>query len=261
MNFSDLLRGVDTGSETSVYEIPESWAQGRTAYGGLTGAICAREAEKRFPGLPPMRTAQVSFVGPAAGQLVAEAQLLRQGKNTAFVDVTLRGEKGVATRATFVYGAPRESSVRIDNFPCPDVPDINELEPMELTPFHPTFLQNFDLYSAVGGLPFAGNGGHAMAWWGRHKDESARATSIGLLALGDLPPPAAAASMTTFAPVSSVNWHVDLLTEDLSSDDGWFLIYTEAEAAGDGWSGQKMGMWTRDGRAIMSMRQAVVVFS
>ncbi|MEM1379113.1 MAG: thioesterase family protein [Pseudomonadota bacterium] len=262
MTFTDLLAGTDTGSSaTTVYEIPETWMQGRTAYGGLTAALCAEEARRRFDGLPPLRTAQVAFVGPATEQLVAEATLIRQGKSTAFVEVTLRGEKGIATRGMFVYGAPRPSEVRFLDLAAPSVAKPADLEVLPSAPPLPAFLRNFDLAVAAGNIPYTGSDEAVVTWWGRHHDPAARSTAIGLLALGDLLPPAASPRMSTFAPVSSVNWHVDFLSDDLSSQDGWFLMDSRAESAGDGWSAQQMAMWSHDGRPVMAGRQSIVVFS
>ncbi|GGY43421.1 thioesterase family protein [Parvularcula lutaonensis] len=260
MIFSDLLKGKAAEGDLMV-EIPESWAQGRTAYGGLTAAIGLVAARRGTSDLPPLRSVQVAFIGPAAGSVTATSRVLRQGKSTTFVEFDVTAEKGIASRGSLVYGSGRESAVSLTDMPMPEVPGPEGLERMEITPFHPKFLSNFEIAPAAGGLPFMGTNEHHMTWWARHRDEAARGTEEGLVAIGDLTPPAAAPLMKTFAPVSSVNWHIDILSEDLSSQDGWYLIHSHANSAGDGWSAQDMGVWARDGRPLAAARQTIVVFS
>ncbi|MGD9799873.1 MAG: acyl-CoA thioesterase domain-containing protein, partial [Parvularculaceae bacterium] len=49
--------------------VADNWLQGRTVYGGMTAALCLEAAQRAVPGLPPLRSAQVSFIGPAEGDL------------------------------------------------------------------------------------------------------------------------------------------------------------------------------------------------
>ena len=240
--------------------IPETWAQGRTAYGGLTAALSALAAERIDGELPPMRSAQVAFVGPAMGEVSVKAEVLRRGKSTTFVGSDLSTEKGTACRSTLVYGSGRESMISMTDFPQPDVPHHSELDLLPPDDVRPAFIKNFDIKVGSGGLPFMGVGDHHMAWWCRHQDPKAWNTETGLLALGDVTPPAIAPLMKGPAPVSSVTWQMDFLTDDLSTENGWYLLYTHAERATEGWSGQDMGVWASDGRPIASARQTIVVF-
>ena len=45
--------------------ISDDWRQGRAIYGGLSTALCLTAARGSIEGLPPLRSAQVSFIGPA----------------------------------------------------------------------------------------------------------------------------------------------------------------------------------------------------
>nr|WP_305888921.1 thioesterase family protein [Parvularcula maris] len=241
--------------------IPPEWSQGRTAYGGLTASMCLAAAQNAFSGLPPLRSAQIGFVGPAAGKAVIACELLRQGKSTSFVAADLRAEAGLATRALLVFGAARESKIaHLDLSP----PDLPPLDPSKLLPTgssFPAFLSQFDIHIARGGVPFSGRGEHRSFWWVRHRDEEARAGILPLIALADIQPPAIAPVIEGPAPVSSVTWQVDLLSDDPQTEDGWYLVETSAEWAGGGWSSQKMTVWDRSLRPVASHRQSVVVFT
>jgi len=261
MDFTTLLATADISDKGATYPLPENWLQGRTAYGGLTAAMLAHEALRQFPDLPLLRTAQVAFVGPASGKVKADADILRRGKSTTFVDARLEGEKGVTTRGSFVFGAARESSLTFADLEPPRVPSVEDMGDAPAGPGFLNFLSQFELMPAVGGLPFSGADSHEVIWWARHREEAARNTRVGLLALGDIAPPAAAMRLNGFAPVSSVNWHTDFLTDDISSDGGWYLLRSRAESSGDGWSSQEMAVWTSDRRPVMAGRQSVAIFA
>jgi hypothetical protein len=80
MDFATLIASIAQDSVACRIAIPEDWQQGRTTYGGLAAAICVESARRHFPGLPPLRSAQFSFIGPATGTLTARPQMLRKGK-------------------------------------------------------------------------------------------------------------------------------------------------------------------------------------
>ena len=60
--------------------IGDAWLQGRTAYGGASAAIALTAIKAAFPDLPPLRSAQIAFVGPLAGEVTATPVLLRRGE-------------------------------------------------------------------------------------------------------------------------------------------------------------------------------------
>ena len=66
----------------------EDWLQGRTLFGGLSAALAVEASERAFPDLPPLRSAQFAFAGPAEGELRLEPKMLRRGRSAAFL---LRG--------------------------------------------------------------------------------------------------------------------------------------------------------------------------
>ena len=85
--------------------IPADWLQGRTAYGGLSSAMALHAAKASDVDLPPLRSALVAFVGPLSGEVTVTAERLRRGRNAAFIEATIRSEKGIGYRATFVFMA------------------------------------------------------------------------------------------------------------------------------------------------------------
>ena len=111
MNFTRLLASVSPAdAQARATAIPENWMQGRTAYGGLTAALCLEAAIPLSGGLP-VRAVQVAFVGPVNGTAVCRPQVLRQGKNTVFTSVRMTGEEGVLAEAIITFGAARTSAL------------------------------------------------------------------------------------------------------------------------------------------------------
>ncbi|MEO1041900.1 MAG: thioesterase family protein [Pseudomonadota bacterium] len=260
MDFSHLITAGTWDGEAYSVDVPDTWLQGRTAYGGLSSAICAEAASRLVPDLPAMRSAQVAFLGPSGGAVRAVPQVIRQGKSATFIAVDLLNDGGLATRTLFVFGKERESELNFLDHPFPDVPKVQELEDEPPNPMRPGFLSNFDIRPAGGDQPFSGTDETTILWWGRLRERVATETQLRVLALGDLTPPGTLPMMTTLAPVSSVNWHFDLLSDDMATEDGWYLLSTRAQSAGGGWSAQDMAMWASDGRPIAAGRQLVAIF-
>jgi len=64
MSFRTAIESLDI---SNAYQLPDSWLQGRTAYGGLTAALALAAAQQSgSEGLPPLRSAQVSFIAPVS---------------------------------------------------------------------------------------------------------------------------------------------------------------------------------------------------
>lgn len=261
MNYSELLASVTAADgHDRLVPVPANWMQGRTAYGGLTAALCLEAATQLSGGLP-IRSAQVAFVGPVNGRVRSRPELLRQGKNTVFVSVRMTGEDGVLAECIFTFGAARASTLEFAELPPPEVPPVTEAGNYFRKEGHgPTFAQNFDIRFAGGSVPMSGAKDADVSIWMRHKDPETPNDAIALLALADAPPPAAMSMFTQPARISSMTWMAEFLTEDTSTDDRWFLARHTAQTARNGYSSQQMVMWNTAGTPVMIGRQTIAVF-
>ena len=256
--FTELMAEAATGTVT----ITEDWMQGRTTYGGLSAALCYAAARAHKPDGMTLRSAQIGFVGPAGGPVHTRAEVLRQGKSACYVSADVYTEKGVATRALFIFGSARDSNMQIDRLPPP--PAVKG--PEEVGSFfsvrsdkRPGFTQNFNMRLAAGSPPMAGAEEADMTLWMRHKDEAATGM-LALLAIGDAPPPAAMATFTQPAMISSMNWSIEMLTDNPVTEDGWYLARHVSPQGADGYCVQDMTMWNASGAPMMIGRQTVAVF-
>lgn len=246
-----------------VIAAPEEWGQGRTLYGGMTAAL-AHEAVKRGLGdLGPLRSAQFTFVGPAAGKLRFEPKLLRRGRSSAIVGLECFNEEGQAAHATFVFGAPRESKVAHEYLTMPrvDAPDACEPFRKEGAAARRGFWNNFETRLASGGRFFELSAPRPeFAVWTRFLDNGGADPITALLALADCLPPAAMVHFPAPAPISTMTWTIDVL-ETPSNVDGWHLLWSSSEHAGDGYSMQAMTLWNDAGEPLAVGRQAVAIFA
>ena len=108
--FSALTAAMLDDGDSHLITVPDDWLQGRTAYGGLSAAMTLEAIYRSEKDLPPLRSAQFCFIGPATGELRVSNSVLRKGKSTVVVGASLDGESGIAVRSTLCFGAGREST-------------------------------------------------------------------------------------------------------------------------------------------------------
>lgn len=242
--------------------LSDDWLQGRTTYGGMSAALCVEAACRAVPGLPPLRSAQFAFIGPASGELTMTPQVLRRGKSAVFVGVDLTGEAGLATRALLSFGAARPSIIAYDALEMPKVTPVADSPPFFAND-RPTigFQSHFESRIAGGARPVTPGAEPRYRIWFRHRDETARAGLVALIALADAPPPAAMVLFPAPAPISTITWSLDMLEETPTTEDGWWLVESRAEAAAQGYSAQVMTLWNTQGQAAIAARQNVAIFT
>lgn len=261
MHYTDLIAsGLDGDGPSRSTAIPDTWMQGRTAYGGLTAALCLQAAQPLGAGLP-VRAVQVAFVGPVNATVTCKPTLLRQGKNTVFVHVRMSGDDGILADAIITFGAARESSLDFAHLPAPAVaPPGQAVSYFKSDRQGPAFAANFEMLLAGGHPPMSGAPEGHVSIWMRHRDTNTPNDALALLALGDAPPPAAMSMFTAPGRISSMTWMAEFLTETIETEDRWFLARHVAQTARNGYSSQEMTMWNSRLEPVMVGRQTIAVF-
>ena len=242
------------------FDAPPSWSQGRTLYGGMTAALCWAAAARSFADLPPLRSAQFSFVGPAGGRLRFVTQLLRRGRSATILSVDALATSGeVAARALLTCGSARDSRVEHNRAAAPPVPAPADCPTLFPAPeAGPTFARNFELRLAGGNAPFAGGDPEFTVWTRLTRPDGADPLTA-LLALADALPPAAMVGFPAFGVISTMTWTVELDRQPTQAN-GWFLQQSVSESTVDGYSRQAMALWDETGRRILVARQTVAIF-
>lgn len=259
-NYQQLVSSMQAvGPNTFKLTIPENWMQGRTTYGGLSAALCLYAVNKTQPDLPPIRSAQINFIGPAGGEVNITVKVLRQGKSVTFVNAELRTELGLATHSIFCFGSSRPSQMDQVFLPTPDCCDPSESRNFFEKKEGPVFTQNFESLLAKGGLPMSGSNKHEHFIWTRFR-ETLDEDVCSLLAIADMPPPAVLPMFEKFAPISSMTWMLNFVCEKPTTQDQWWLMRTSAEHAQNGYSSQDMQIWNSERELVVTGRQNVAIF-
>jgi len=237
--------------------VPDNWLQGRTAYGGFSAALALHAAQMSDTDLPPLRSAQVAFIGPLSGDIMIRATRLRRGRNAAFVQADVESAAGLGLRATFVFMGPIAS--RVDHHtgtaPAFAVPDADTATYRGHSAV--AFSRNFDL------LDRRDDSVGPAEWlrWVRLRDRDGVHPLVALLAVADCLPPVALKLLGRPAPVSSMTWQLNLLGAAPTTDDGWWLLRSTSDYASAGSSSQAMAIWATDGTPVAEQMQSVAVFA
>jgi acyl-CoA thioesterase len=258
VSFAALLAAAAPLADGLRLTIPVTWHQGRTAYGGLSSALCLSAALKVGGELPPLRSAQVSMIAPVAGEVEVRARVLRRGRNATWMAAEICGAQGLAFSASFVFMGPVASAVHLNDRPLPSglIPADQAAEMRR--DYGASFLKNhFDVRFALprGEAPRAEN-----CWWVRLRERQTLDPIIELILCGDTLPPGVMPLLERGTPISTMHWQTGLLSPAPSTRDGWWLLRSLGDYAEQGCSSQRMDAWNADGAPMMAGMQSVALF-
>lgn len=256
---ADILAAASPVEQGFRATVPSDWLQGRTAYGGLSSALALHAAQSIEPDLPPLRSAQVSFIGPLAGDITITATKLRRGRTAAFIQVDITSDAGLGYRAMFVFMGAHPSRADLHgglrHALAPPGPDADLY-----TGPDSFFTGNFNF------LDLKQDGDRALGsaeWlrWARLRAPGGIDPMMEVMAIGDALPPAAFKLFgKDSVPLSSLTWIVNLLTPTPGTTDGWWLLSAKTEHAVDGGSSQTIMLWNAAGEPIAQAMQSVAIF-
>lgn len=255
----ETLAEASFGGGSLRFTVAEDWHQGRTAYGGFSAAL-ALWAAQRAGGedLPPLRSAQVSFVGPLHGAIEVTARVLRRGKNATWISAEVLREGEVGLAATFVFMRPIASVVTIDERPTPaGLIPFESARPVPLDR-SPVFLQNH--FEARFALPRGDGPTRETCWWMRLRDHDGLDPMVHLMACADASPPAVLPFLPPKAPISSMTWQCNLLHPAPVTREGWWLLRISSDFSHEGGASDLIDLWTAEGVPVMASMQSVAVF-
>jgi len=258
-SFSATLAGLCREGESFVVAPGAEWLQGRTIYGGLSAALAIEAAQRMFPDLPPLRGAQIAYVGPSSGSLSIRPQILRAGRSASFVSVSVSSDGAAALQATLCFAAHRPSALSYQELARPSAPAPQSCEPFFNAVFAPRSSRQFDGRIAGGGRAVSAAATPSLLLWLRHRDETAPDTVSSIVALADAPPPGAFTMFKTPAPISTMTWSFELLADAFKST-AWHLARSFGDVVEGGYSSQSTCLWDTDGRPVIVGRQLVALY-
>ena len=259
MSLPAILSAAEPLADGFRAAIPESWHQGRTAYGGLSSALALSAARGLDPALPPLRSAQISMIAPVAGLVDVRARVMRRGRNACWVSAEIAGEGGIGLAATFVFMGPVESSaLHVNQCALPQglIP-VGEAHALSQERGITFLRHHFEVRFA---LPKSTARHPEMCWWVRARDREGLDPQLEPLLLGDCLPPGVMPLLGPGVPVSTMQWQCNLLTPAPTTQDGWWLLRSRGDYAENGCASQRMDMWNADGAPVMASMQSVALF-
>lgn len=258
--FAQVLAKGEAIEGGLIADVPQTWHQGRTAYGGFSSALCLAIAQGvGGAGLPPLRSAQLAMMAPVAGRVSVTARVERQGRNATWISARIDGEKGLAFIGNFVFMGAVGSAVHLNGRPVPEgLVAAREAREVTYTRHTPTFLASN--FAARHALAHTDAPKPEIARWVRLNEREGIDPMVELLLLGDALPPGVMPLLPAIVPVSTMHWQVGLLTPAPVTDDGWWLLRSTGDYAEGGCSSQGMAIWSTDGTPVMSGMQSIALF-
>jgi acyl-CoA thioesterase len=264
--FSAIVHALAKSPDHTV-SVPETWRQGRAMFGGLAAALCVQVAIDQIPDLPPLRSAQFLFVGPATESVRMSASLLRRGKSAVLAGAEMSDATGTLVRSHLCFGHARPSAIDHNDLKAPDVAapeSYRRFEPPRGSGA-PVFFQNFDMRVAGKAMPFSGAKEPDFLTWMRFRAEADVtadiASAVALICIGDAPPSSGVLMFEAPAPISTVAWALDLVTDKPITKHGFWLVRRRLDFARDGYSTETITVWNSEREPMMVARQNVALFA
>lgn len=263
--FSQASQLSPLGDGLFSFQNTETWAQGRTAFGGFVVGVALKAILTQLPADRSLRTLNTTFVAPVrVGEAQVQVQVLRQGKSLTHVEARVLQGDQVCTVILGSFGSDHDNFIPIETPHAPEVPAPETLEDMPfLEGIVPNFLQNVRIRWANEGFPFSGAKEAKCFGWCRVVDDQPLQLP-GLVALLDAWPPPVIAKATSPVPASSVSWILNLFLEvppEGFSTERWWLYRSESIVTKGGYVDCAAHIWDDNGRLIALSRQLAVEFS
>lgn len=263
MHFNTLLDNVDDRLNSGPVSIPQNWSQGRTAFGGVLTAMIVKAIQSEVDDTRLLRFITTSFLNPVTSGdgFVIEVNKLQEGRNVTQIEGrAIQGGKTIAV-VLAGFGVPRESSINIESTKAPSVASPENGTAITYIPnISPMFLQNLELSQVLGDPPFTGSNNSQIGGWMRFKGGLDEFTDAHLIALIDAWPVGVLPMLSAPAPMSTLNWNVQLIHPYDVAPDEWLLYRANVHHTRAGYANAKASVWNQAGNLIAFSSQVVTSY-
>lgn len=265
MTLDQLLAAAAACGNDGQISVPDAWGQGRTVLGGLSAAMAFRVMRDKVAADRPLRSLNVSFVGPLATEqdFGFQVEVLRSGKyvTQAAARVIQNGDVCLALLASFGDRRDTVTSAEASETVPFDMPAKPTLFPY-IPAVTPQFFQQIEMTLLDGGFPFSGSKTSHHGGFMRFKDQPNEWSEAHLIALIDTWPPTLLQQLKTPAPASTLTWNLEFLHPHRPlNSDAWFAYRAVTRQAGEGYGHTDANVWDAHGELIAVSRQTITVFA
>jgi acyl-CoA thioesterase len=255
-----VFRNQDGAYEAS---IDGKWWVFRGPHGGYLTAIILRaltelvDDEERS-----VRSFTTHFVAPPKeGPVEVAAVIERSGRSITYVSARLVQNGETMATSVAAFAKPWESDISFDFAPAPEVPSVEESTRLpDSAPMLPTFVQNFDMYWAIGPMPYSGSEETTVGGWLRLKEvDRLDAPAIACLLDAWAPAVLPRATGPVVAPTIDITMHFRRpLPPTAVSPDDHFLFRLTSRIAHEGYFEEDGELWGPGGELVAQVRQLAI---
>lgn len=266
-DFRTLTTPRQTGPNEYAIEIPDTWQQGRGAFGGLVLAIMARALRAaESDDARALRTLTATITGPVVtGPARLRVQDLRQGNAVSSRMVELSQHNGaegeVQAHAVATFGRSRMSDRERVDVGRPTIRPWQECRHVPVgPPMGPVFLQHCE-FRPLSGMPFSGGSGEiSVQGWVRFLAPGPSWDEAEVLAAVDAYWPAMLVRESTPRPMATLSFAAQLLYPPDQLAPGSPLYHRGITlAAHDGYVLEQRELWTAAGDLVILNQQTMAL--
>lgn len=262
MTFDDYLEYV---TENDSFTIHESWAQGRTTFGGLSAALLAQRIRSNIDQERNLRAVNVNFSAPLSIESPVKIKLtkLAQGKSLSQVMAQAIQNETICTTVLATFGKDKSSHI-IHNSDELTTENGRELQNFPyIEGVAPKFIQHINIQIERGDLPFSSSKERELSGWMKFKDGVTKWTDVHVLGLIDVWPPTLLQNYRKPGPSSTANWNVDFINSvsDLNLTEDASLYYeSRLISAQNGYGQTEARISDKRGKLLAVSRQLVTSY-
>lgn len=243
------------------FNVGEDWGQGRAIYGGMVAMLATKVMRDVGGAVGPLRSLQVTFAGPVlVGDVVVEAELVRQGKSVTVVSAKVGDGQVAGAHIIGCFGNLRETSAQ---FPAPQVAANTEVPTMQL-PFLPGITPNFTQHCRMrfvdNGFPFQNRPAPETQVFVDWPEIGDLDDELYLVLASDTIPPPILTTLKKPSPASSLTWMMEVVGTIPNVKNQWLRFDARADHSEQGYSHSQANIYAEDGRLLSINRQVVSYF-
>ena len=260
--FSDILARRKRSAGVVSFDVTDDWQQGRTAYGGLVGAIAACAIRDVLGPERALRALQINFVGTVpAGPVQVRVDVLRAGKSITQAQATVSAAGETACVVNSVLGLERGSTLPAFGLQQPLTRPPDALRDTPYMPqLMPAFVRHLTTRWAEGDPPYSGGTSTSSRIWLALRGDPVPRELLTILFADAMPSPAMSAAKTRVFG-ASLAWSIEFLAPSQAGDSaGWWRADTELTGNAQGYANQVSTIWTPQGEAAARSQQVVAVY-
>lgn len=258
--FSDYIA---LAQQQNSITIDESWAQGRSIFGGLSAALILAHVEAHIDFEDKeLRSVSINFCGAIAANEPCQLsyQLISAGKSVMQIQGQISQHDTIKTLATFCFGRQRNSQLTL----LPEKQPSDQV-PLTSMPFMagivPNFIQHVNLKFSSKHLPFGGQGDGHIHGQMAFQQPPAQLNDAAILALIDAWPPAVLPMLKSPAPASTITWSIEFIQPSPALHANDFLRYDcQVIQAEQGYAHTEGKIFHPNGQLIALSRQLVGIY-